>query len=272
MRRCVEQLRLDSASAKEIAFRLGFSSPASFHRAFPPPGWAAPSGSIGARGTRRPTHSECSPTAGEKARGRERSSSFRAGHGACRAPGAGEIARCQTHATGGRAEGREPARHHLAAVSSTRRCKLTSGERRSSAPASDRSAHQSCGAVDARAGCRVRDPGGVARPGGDHVARSRGDARSRRRAAPVVRDRWRGVREVLVQVGDLVAPGQPIARLDSTSLSATLQQAEADLETQRSRAQRERRDARHSYDRQTELPLGNARPSRKTESRAKRRR
>jgi AraC-like DNA-binding protein len=34
MRRCVEQLRLDSASAKEIAFRLGFSSPASFHRAF----------------------------------------------------------------------------------------------------------------------------------------------------------------------------------------------------------------------------------------------
>jgi HlyD family secretion protein len=85
------------------------------------------------------------------------------------------------------------------------------------------------------------------------TSRGRGVMRARDGVQPLLFETAGVVREVLVQVGDLVARGQPIARLDSTSLSATLQQAEADLETQRSRAQRERRDARHSFDRQSEL-------------------
>jgi multidrug resistance efflux pump len=87
----------------------------------------------------------------------------------------------------------------------------------------------------------------------DITSRGRGVIRARDGVQPLLFETGGSVRELLVETGQLVRTGQPIARLDSTSLRATLQQAEAELEAVRAHAAREDRQEQIEQERSRAL-------------------
>ncbi len=85
------------------------------------------------------------------------------------------------------------------------------------------------------------------------TSRGRAVMRARAGVQPLIFESVGVVREVHVQVGDVVERGQTVAELDSTALSAALLEAEAQHEAVRVHAERESRADAHSRARDKEL-------------------
>ena len=85
------------------------------------------------------------------------------------------------------------------------------------------------------------------------TARGRGVMRAREGVQPLIFETGGVVVDVLVKEGQVVRAGEPLLRLDSTMLRASLFEAERDLSALRERVERDDREARLNYGRDQEL-------------------